>query len=164
MCLGGSCYLSSPRLLKLRSNTTSLEAGGKWHTHTQKTKKRKNPKQFWSATCIRETMEPQNWCKELLDWPIWYRAEEFPKCFHIQTVLFVSHTVPSSGRQNWASGNLSTFNTSYCMAVRSSGWKCSAFYTPEGELKEHLARHLTLKDLLIMWIRSTSDRNTASEI
>lgn len=163
MCLGGSCYLSSPRLLKLRSNTTSLEAGGKRHTHTQKRPK-KPPKHFWSATRIRETMEPQNWCKELLDWPIWYRADEFPKCFHIQNVLLVSHTVPSSGKTKLSFRESCTFNTSYCMAVRSSDWKCSAFYTPEGELREHLARHLTLKDLLIMWIRSTSDRNTASEI
>ena len=157
MCLGGSCYLSSPRLLKLRSNTTSLEAGGKWHTHTKETKKKKKkkPKQFWSATWIRETMKPQNWCKELLDWPVWYRAEQFRKCLHMQTVLFVSHTVPSSGRQNWASGNLSTCNTSYHVALRSSGWKCSALCAPEGELRERLARHLTSKYLLIMWIKST---------
>lgn len=87
---GGSCYLSDLRLLKLRSKTHhwKLEGGD------LKTKKPK--KQNPEVLHISETMEPENWGKEL-DWLVWYRAEQFTKCLHIQIVLFVAYTFLFSG-------------------------------------------------------------------
>ena len=92
---GGSCYLSDLRLLKLRSQTHhwKLEGGDlkTKHTHTH-THTQKKPE----VLHISETMEPENWGKEL-DWPVWYRAEQFTKFLHIQTVLFVAYTFLFSG-------------------------------------------------------------------
>ena len=93
---GGSCYLLDLRLLKLRSQTHhwKLEAGDlktkHTHTHTQTNKNKPE------VLHISETVEPENWGKEL-DWPVWYRAEQFTKCLHIQTVLFVAYTFLFSG-------------------------------------------------------------------
>lgn len=46
----------------------------KKHTHTHKNKP--------EVLHISETMEPENWGREL-DWPVWYGAEQFTERLHI---------------------------------------------------------------------------------
>ena len=103
---GGSCCLSKSRLLEVRSNTTSLKAGGKWPEDKKKVLKYYMYQRPRNLRTGRKNQSSQ-FCTGL----------SLQSASHIQTVLSVSHTVPSSGWREWVFRKYNAFSISHCVAL-----------------------------------------------